>query len=225
MILKYNKVLGVGPRASLKKMEAAITACCAVLQKARASSSKNLELEVRLQNVAEPFFNRVAAYMDSQAGSWVCTDDFFSDCGVRTSRHCTTGETKHIRKTRLMHQDLNAQGTGEVCSLRMSLASEEPVEEVPFAVTLMMVRRKLRRSLILKNWRVDITRVWSAPTLAEVQRKHVLEKPTSYEIEVESLDLAELLRTKTDAHIAHDALLKTVALFKTSTPLVLTPTL
>ena len=204
-------------------MEASITACSAVVQKAR-SSSGNLELEVRLHNVSESFFNRVAAFMDSQAGGWVCTDDFFSDCGVRTTRHCTTGATTHIRKTRLAQQDLNAQGTGEVCSLRMSLASEEPVEEVPFAVTLMLVRRKLRRSLILRNWRIDVTRVWSAPTLAEVQRKHVLEKPTSYEIEVESLDLAELLRTKTDAHVAHDALLKAVALFKTSSPFVLTPT-
>jgi hypothetical protein len=130
-----------------------------------------------------------------------------------------------MRKTRLASQDVEAHGTGEVCSLRMSLASEEPVADVPFAVTLMLVRRKLRRSLVLKNWRVDITRVWSAPTLAEVQRKHVLEKPTSYEIEVESLNLAELMRTKTDAHIAHDALLKAIALFKMQpgSALLLTP--
>jgi len=130
-----------------------------------------------------------------------------------------------MRKTRLAHQDINVQGSGELCSLRMSLAVEELVDDVPFAVTLTMVRRKLRRSLFLKHWRVDITRVWSAPTLAEVQRKHVLEKPTSYEIEVESLDLAALLRDKTDAHIAHDALLKAIALFKTQpgSPLVLTP--
>lgn len=195
-------------------MEAAVAACCLVVQKARETAALK-ELEVRLHNVSEPFFNRVAGFIeDKGGGAWECTDDFFSACGVRTTRHCTTGEMVHVRKTRLAQQDVQAMGTGEVCPLRMSLCLEEAVAEVPFSVTLTMVRRKLRRSFLLKNWRVDITRVWSAPTLAEVQRKHVLEKPTSYEIEVESLDLAALLRDKTDAHIAHDALLKAVGLFK-----------
>lgn len=204
-------------------MEVAIAACCAVVKKARETEGQK-ELEVRLHNVSEPFFNRVAGYIEEKGGGkWECTDDFFSDCGVRTTRNCTTGDMVHVRKTRLAQQDVQALGTGEICPLRMSLCLEEPVAEVPFAVTLTMVRRKLRRSFILKNWRVDITRVWSAPTLAEVQRKHVLEKPTSYEIEVESLDLAALLREKTDAYIAHDALLKATALFKMppGAPLVL----
>lgn len=204
-------------------METAVAACCAVVNKARETAAQK-ELEVRLHNVSELFFNRVAGFIENKGeGKWECTDDFFSACGVRTTRHCTTGETIHVRKTRLAQQDVQALGTGEVCPLRVSLCLEEPVAQVPFSVTLTMVRRKLRRSLLLKNWKIDITRVWSAPTLAEVQRKHVLEKPTSYEIEVESLDLAAMLRDKTDAHIAHDALLKAVALFNmpSGSPLVL----
>ena len=216
------------------ELEAAITACCKnVLNCARQQKTQPnfMELEVRLRDVSEPFFNRVAAYMADVKGAvcaseWQCADDFMSTDGLRTTRHCTTGVTTHMRKTRLAHQDLAAHGTGEVCSLRMSLALEEPVIEVPYAVTLTIVRRKLRRSLLLKNWRLDITKVWTGDTLAEVQRKHVLEKPGSYEIEVESLNLPSMLQNKTDAHIAHDALLKAVALFKTEprqSPLVLQP--
>jgi len=59
-------------------MEAAISACCKVLRKARESHAEHMELEVRLQNVPEPFFNRVATFMDAQAGKWDCTDDFLA---------------------------------------------------------------------------------------------------------------------------------------------------
>jgi hypothetical protein len=104
----------------------------------------------------------------------------------------------------------------EICPLRVSLSTEQPVQasELPFAVTLTTVRRKVRRSLRLAHWRVDITKVWSGGTLAAVQHAFVSQPPTSYEIEVEALDLASLLREKTDEYIVHDALLKSVALFK-----------
>lgn len=93
--------------------------------------------------------------------------------------------------------------------IRVSLKSENVVHNVPVAANPSFVRIKQRRRFVTQNkaWAFDLSMTWSGKTRSDAETSQMSDEPT-YEIECELINPTDLLRNKSDKHIAASILLK-----------------
>ena len=156
---------------------------------------------------------------------WVYTHDYFYRVDGKQYRTSTTFggasiSTVHMYKTVLEQQDLqhvplhSTAVLGHLCKVpvvadvRISLAVESPVAELPSLVTPFMLRFKQRRSFHIRGWRYDLTKTWQASSRKEMEAKQAQEPVC--EVEVECEDPASCLAKPyhTDEYMATSLLLK-----------------
>lgn len=138
---------------------------------------------------------------------------------VRTSRYVEAGSLKsvHIVKSKMHQCIVDIRGIEDVAQCaRVSFCVEKAVgvNALPSLTITDHVRIKHRRSYTWNNWRFDLTKVWSAKTLAMATRNRDNDENTMYEIEVECIDPQLYLSEEnhTNAYVALSIILKILGL-------------
>ena len=156
---------------------------------------------------------------------WINSHDYFYRVDGKQYRTSTTFEggsisSTHMYKTMLEHQDLqhvplhSTAVLGHLCQIpvvgdvRVSLAVELPVEDLPPLVMPYMLRFKQRRSFHIRGWRYDLTKTWQASSRKEMEAKQG--QPPVCEVEIECEDPVGCLAKPyhTDEYMATSLLLK-----------------
>jgi hypothetical protein len=156
---------------------------------------------------------------------WVYSQDYFYRVEGKQYRTSTTFEhanisTAHMYKTVLEQQDLqhvplhttavlgHLHKIPVVADVRVSLAVETPVTELPPLVTPYMLRFKQRRSFHVRGWRYDLTKTWQANSRKEMEAKQGQEPVCEVEIECEDPVGCLAKPYHTDEYMATSLLLK-----------------
>lgn len=209
-------------------------------------ASNNVELEIRLGNaktngnfssdIGEISWMKFIGAMDAQRGWTKIIEpyeiiDFFytveKENGVkkhiRTSRYIKDGaiHLDHLEKKRVNMCMLNIFGVSNLLNtIKVSFNTEEQVAktELPEVTSTSKVRIKHRRSYVWKEWRYDLTTVWTAPTYAGCIRirddPNMSQQHATFEIEVECVDPLSYFEKQhhTDEYISVSILMKIIGM-------------
>lgn len=172
--------------------------------------------------VSHDFFQQIQRRLD-MCHLWTRVTDFQSQVDyfyyiaqnipVRTSVFYPSMTREHVHKTTQSVVDLEytqPSGKSNGYDFRVVANMEQtlPEERMPASVDPKHVRIKSRKSYEIENrWRIDLTMSWSAATKSAAE---MLQRTgnTTFEVEVECLDPASFLHSRTDAKIALSLLLK-----------------
>jgi hypothetical protein len=162
---------------------------------------------------------------DRVTQGWVYSQDYFYRVDGKQFRTSTTFDhanvaSTHMYKTVLEQRDLrhvplhssavlaHLHKIPVVADVRVSLAMESPVAELPQLVKPYMLRFKQRRSFHVRGWRYDLTKTWQASSRKEMEAKQ--QQPPVCEVEVECEDPVGCFAKPyhTDEYMATSLLLK-----------------
>lgn len=136
---------------------------------------------------------------------WVHLHDFFYDVDgtpVRTTYN-VGGDVVHITKTHIRKLTLaTTQG-----AVRLALAHETPVDDLPTTVTPRHVRIKRRLTLQYGPWSYMFSQVWAGDTREEAEQAQQRGQ-CSYEVEIELSPDRQYVGERQNSHLAMSMLLK-----------------
>lgn len=170
----------------------------------------NVEVEARLGRLVDGVFVpgvtadlystvlkalRTCAKWEAVLTDEMCVDYFFTHGGGSYRTRMSKSESGiTIQKSKLQTQTFQ-MCTQRDCAhrfdIRVSLATESVVQDIPFAVQPDRVRIKRRNQFRYKTWLFDLSTVWTGTSFSQVEARAHSENPDSFEVELECSSVSE----------------------------------
>ncbi len=185
----------------MRAYEADVYAAQRALRAAMEDGSPPFELEARFSAVDASFYEWLERRM-SISSKWETDTTFYihdmfvvhpTHGQIRCRRTLCDGnpmQVETVTKKRLFCADLalpQMMDKDHPRHMRLTLASEAPVELDPSCLEVVKARIGRRRRFVIGRFAYDLTKTWMAEDISRARHMHDTEPPTEWNVEIEFL--------------------------------------